>query len=125
MVGDWVLTDMMEQMQVCEIHEDEVMLDYNDMYDYADIEPIPLTPEILEKNGFNPVYEDKCVMKYIEIDKGNILLKIVIDMDIPSFSYVESNIMGRRYDGEIKYCHELQHALRLCGINKEIELLND
>ena len=62
-------------------------------------EPVPLTDEILKKNGF-------------EVKVG------------PSGKY-QLTIEGVncRVDFNIiEYVHELQHALRLCGIDKEIKL---
>lgn len=81
--------------------------------DIDDVEPIPLTPEILEKNGFkyNPFstgfYECKT-------EDGNIACTM---SNWWSF-YVNDNIIPNRFH----YVHELQHALKLCGIEKEIEL---
>ena len=51
-LGDWVLNEFGEIQQVREIREDKVMLDYRDLYDYSDIDPIPLTAKVLESNGF-------------------------------------------------------------------------
>ena len=119
MIGDWMLTDMLEQMQVCEIHEDDVMLDYNDMYDYADIQPILLTPKILERNGFK---RDEnwhwCLYDYYS--------KIVLyehSDTIWVFVYENTEFADLPCtQNVISYVHELQHALKLCGIDKEIEL---
>ena len=84
-----------------------------------DIRPIPLTPEILEKNGF---IRD---MFYGEWQ---------FDLDPFPFSVVQrennSWYLGREEYGiahnreiiDISHVHELQHAIRLCGIEKEIEL---
>lgn len=64
------------------------------------IEPIPLTPEILVKNGW--LHDDLCGVFH----NSNAFI-----------------ICGRLYpfsifDGvQISYVHELQHALRLCGLN--------
>ena len=53
MIGDWVYnTHNRKPEQVCEVREHMVMLDYNDLYDYDEIEPIPLASELLEQNGF-------------------------------------------------------------------------
>lgn len=71
-----------------------------------DIEPIPLTPEILEKNGF------------IRINAGVITYKLT--------KYLYWTPRGLEHElSEIPICHlnfvhELQHALKLCGIDKEI-----
>ena len=72
---------------------------------YRVIEPIPLTPEILEKNGWT---RDELCNEW--------------------FIHYGPNLFGKCpevtiFDGvSIKYVHELQHALRLCGIDKQIEL---
>lgn len=53
MLGDWVYnTHSRQNERVEEIGSGLVMLAYNDLYEYDEIEPIPLTPEILERNGF-------------------------------------------------------------------------
>ena len=85
-----------------------------------ELEPIPLTPEILEKNGFvqNPRSKSRrshqiCTDSvYISWWKGrlNILYK-------PFIGHSTNHL---NCDG--KFVHELQHALRLCGIEKEIVL---
>lgn len=74
-----------------------------------DLQPIPLTPEILEKNGFSDDYcnEDLC---YAESYGGDI-----IGIHING----KNGCMDEMY---FKFVHELQHALRLCGIKKEITL---
>lgn len=79
------------------------------------VEPIPLTPEILEKNGFVE-WRDKCYRwKYAE--------GIYISAD-----FIEeepwAHISNRCYSATpvCRYVHEFQHAMRLCGIEKEIEL---
>ncbi len=100
---------------------------------YDDIFPIPLTPEILEKNGFKKVQihgekqDDifQCFDGEIIIEVGiynpNFIL-IHYRYEIPDGinSGELSSIV--KVDGGKFYLHELQHALRLCGISKEIEL---
>ena len=86
------------------------------------LEPIPLTPEILEKNGFKHLdissTEDtinRFVWRY-STDSQNIDLsynKFTKDYMLDSF---------RIHMFPIIYVHELQHALRMGGIEKEIEL---
>ena len=73
-----------------------------------DLEPIPLTPEILEKNGFSENYRAHD-LSYAQ-SCGD-----VIGIHI----YGTNGLMEEMY---FKYVHELQHALRLCGIEKEIKL---
>ncbi len=82
----------------------------------AEITPIPLTPEILEENGFkkDPEYID-----------------IYWRPDCKKFCFVKENedwYFAFRAEGghicisECNYVHEFQHALRLCNIGKEIVL---
>ena len=74
-------------------------------------EPVPLTPEILEKNGFvkHETWDEwEHYTDRIFIDFTLLVDEDGFHLDIPN--------------ARIKYVHELQHALRLCGIEKEIEL---
>lgn len=78
-----------------------------------DFEPIPLTPEILEKNG---AHKNKLMgeQRHFEYWIDGFTMLAIYDAD---FSFQING--GAR---KIKYVHELQHALRLCGIEKEIVL---
>lgn len=93
------------------------------------IEPIPLTREILEKNGFTGGEYKSWTgdVWYLE-EEG--FRKIGLTM-----SRKESILWGEKIKPlypdsighkfavpNIKFVHQLQHALRLCGINKEIEI---
>lgn len=78
-----------------------------------DLEPIPLTEEILEKNGFE---KDRDYGYFIgQSNSGyyiyfnNNHLFIQAGYDAIEFAWCE-------------YVHELQHALKMCGIEKEIVL---
>lgn len=93
----------------------------------TDISEIPITPEILEKNGF-AVGKYKLPISDEEIDKfslsevGNEYVREVFLLPITmnctwSFSSVDGTCIP-----VIKYVHELQHALRLCGIEHDIIL---
>lgn len=114
MIGDWVYnTHNQQNEQVQEIGSGLVMLNYNDLYEYDEIEPIPLTPEILEKNGWMYIAEDKVF--YPENLKG----------ELPWIYYITdgTNDVFRMKDFcNLQYVHQLQHALRLCEIEKEIIL---
>lgn len=76
------------------------------------IEPIPLTPEILEKNEIDSVFKTRYKGFYLEYhaEAGMIML------------YVYNNGSFQPTGASFKYVHQLQHALRLCGIDKEIKL---
>ena len=117
MVGDWVYNTFNKQNErVQEIRDKGVMLDYNDIYEYDEIEPIPLTDAILKTNGFNreggASYwhegdRDACILYWSE-DKEQLVIGSPCDDCM-----VKMNV---------RYVHELQHAFRLVGIDKEIKL---
>lgn len=103
----------------------------------SEIEPIPLTPEILEKNGFQVTYptrvgptfgpkwdiREKKFSIHIEFaGNGTACLEIHNEL-APKNEYGAADLITycRDWAGEL-YVHELQHALRLCGIEKEIVL---
>ena len=113
MIGDWVCnTHNRKNERVAETRSESVMLYYNDLYEYDEIEPIPLTPEMLEKNGFNHEgisYVFGALQVTFDVDWG--------DLDNQISLYIENAL-----DMKIQYVHELQHMLRLFRIDKEIEL---
>ncbi len=130
MIGDWVLHDR-EPYQIRQLGIYGVDRDGEDypavcvgkpngvglIVERNEIEPILLIPEILEKNGF--------VLK--EEEKG------AYGVDIAPY-YTRDDVPFEVFcDGEpfaiwfkdpvnIKYVHQLQNAMRLCGIEKEIVL---
>lgn len=121
MIGDWVKSlkedHSGEYGQVIDIdHHDTVLLEYQCVNYYTDvehIEPIPLTPEILEKNGFT---------RYGQVYAN--LQQWVGKFGDKRKSFVQDIRTGEwgMNDVWINYVHELQHVLKLCKIEKEIEL---
>ena len=115
MIGGWVMnTYNQKPEQVREIRECMVMLDYNDLYDYDEIEPIPLTPEILEKNGF--------VLKEEEVGAYGVnIAPYYTRNDVPFEVFCDGEPFAIWFKDpvNIAFVHQLQHALRLCGIKKE------
>lgn len=92
--------------------------------DVASITPIPLTPEILEKNGF--IIKKKWAQRGSFGD--NPLIIWHLDDDPVTCDYRHELEIHDNATAKIhvrvpcEYVHELQHALRLCEIKKEIEL---
>lgn len=90
------------------------------------IKPIPLTPEILEKNGFNDTsfeanHKHKYVIHTNEYQLGYYpktnsfnIYKKGID------PFYTKDVFCCGFQNIVKYVHELQHALKLCKIDKEI-----
>lgn len=89
------------------------------------IEPIQLTKEILEKNGMKPFEIDKLTDKATAKwwhKSGDFFIKqyhFKHNGFNPSYSFGCHN--HTLIEG-IEYVHELQHALKLCKIEKEIKL---
>ena len=78
------------------------------------VEPIPLTLDILEKNGF----EEYDGLYRLDIAEG-----IFVNADFKSKEpFVSIHNTCYRATPICKYVDQLQHALRLCGIEKEIIL---
>ena len=79
-----------------------------------EVEPIPLTTEILEKNGFKE-YDG---LYRLDITEGTF-----VNVDFKSKEpFVSIHNTCYRATPICRYLHQLQHALRLCGIEKEIVL---
>lgn len=136
MVGNWVKIkgDYGKPLKITTIDDTYNSINYFDgdaegelTLQLNEIEPIPITPEILEKNGFirDPLWHhcDKDLDNYsisVQLGYANRIEYIKIaekgkDNVIPSER-------TKLYLTHIKYVHQLQHALRLCGIEKEIVL---
>lgn len=140
MIGDWVLQRYYEgeteegkkilskgcPMKVSAIYDTVIQtefpwLDERDerMYDEAELDElygVPITSEILERNGFRKLLTygtEKWVC-------DNFRLNVYDSGETWRFC-ADTN---RNEDSVIyiRFVHELQHALRLCGIEKEIEL---
>lgn len=75
------------------------------------LKPIPLIPETLEENGF---YNSNLVDDY-SIAKG-------IHYNVDSKQILFGFEYGTALEIKCEFVHELQHLLRLCGIEKEIIL---
>lgn len=132
MIGDWVQDRSGAKMKIMNIEYHCTRVLYNGeefilaCFEQANLRPIPLTPEILEKNGFNVkkysdgeyyadiMFEDRC--RRVEID-----YRYGVDIDVcvighnntPPFSRIET---------QVRYIHELQHIFKILKIDKEIAL---
>ena len=131
MIGDWVcvtknFTQKYHQIRALSNDEEDVLkgtyindygVECHSIFSMNDTQPIPLTPEILEKNGIKRDTNGRMFGEYFDEDKNG-FLEISVDCEGIwwSINYEEYHIL------RFKYVHELQHALRLCGIDKEIKL---
>ena len=104
-IGDWVEIDG-AATKVWYLSEDSEINDTT--YDW--VKPIPITPEILEKNGISKTYESDEYAVY----KGEGFNVTEYYTELWEFERHRNRLM-------IRNVHQLQHALRLAGVEKEIE----
>lgn len=125
MVGDWVMHANGTPMQVkrivfghfaCAENGGANCWEYNNKF-----KPIPLTPEILEKNGFKRENLITSYNHYIGIDNRVSLnddFYYINSRDVWSV-HVDSEDYCTIANCELTYLHELQNLLRICKINFE------
>ena len=119
MIGNWVL-DGTKYAQVTSITCDGIIeTTVNEKSNIELLEPIPITKEILEKNGFEEKREPERYIKSddyydVEIREYNDGLWILTLTDC-EFTLPHSQV-------HVSYVHQLQQALRLYGIPETIEL---
>lgn len=106
MIGDKVVVKVLSQIPNTYIPHTWTANDYSRD---IQVKPIPLTPEILEKNGW------KETEYWYEYKDGNTIIQ-----------YSLSNIWGIINGVEIEhfkceYVHQLQHLLRLCGLDELVD----
>ena len=145
MIGDWVLyigDDEPKPMYVNALTELNQVFLLNSKFDVSSwilvgakyITPIPLTPEILEKNGwYHGKFDGSYGRKAMRLD-GLHKDKLPDGVD-NALSFAQWSIDEKfeyhlldvyLWKGSvhlwIEYVHELQHVFKLCGIDKEIVL---
>lgn len=118
MIGDWVIVNSIPvKVEFIEDTDSITYMckEYGELLTTKNFNPIPLTMEILEKNGFakksNKAFRYADEEARIEMDfyRGNGLFNIT------KYLYLDDEITYSF--PEPYYIHELQHALRLCGQN--------
>ena len=142
MVGDWVIPHFFDSTlkpsKIVGIHYNSYKgKDYVDWVDcevwdelcFYDIEPIPLTPEILEKNGWKHEFDKKDYMvKYNLGEEGKncwmmwAMKEHNLDIQRQDEHLDVYNLKVSKVAIPCDYVHQLQHAMRICGIEKEIIL---
>lgn len=133
MVGDWVMVAQCVADAHFRHYPDKVESISKDLVGLASdgletildrINPIPLTEEILMKNGFSTGKTISgtelftCEVTHQLAGDGFEIQRITI---YPKWiCYIETATTAVRTG--ITYIHQLQHLLRLCSVEKEIEL---
>ena len=107
--------------KVVEIKTTHVGLMFKDgtsyLYNVNELEPIPLTDELLKKIGFN----SNNAGEYIKTI-GTVFLSIVRLSNCYYLTFIDYNMGNDLLDKPIKYLHQLQHELYDAGVELKIEL---
>lgn len=106
-IGDWV-----EWMgNKCKVDLPLLMTEYQDNADSNNVKPIPLTAEILEKNGFKKTTDEKYYMcdDYSELSAEEYSDSIWLIC----CSDIECNLPVQKI--MVSYINQLQQFLCLCG----------
>lgn len=106
----------------CKFEGEEVIIE--------DVSPIPLTAEILENSGIKKtprctfIYYKHWSMCYdiVEFEPITHILTIQIQRADQNAENITNSAYHLRCEFRINYVHELQHALRIFGIEKEVVL---
>ena len=120
MIGDWVLAQFINgdrYARISCIAIDCAVVSVGDReyeHDFDAVLPIPITEEMLKANGFENEtadfwklrVDDKPHHYSFRLNKGGV------------FGNEGYNMNCNIYTITISYVHELQHALRLCGLNE-------
>lgn len=128
MIGDWVHIPMLDDAtenyvcysQVRQLHDCDLDCYAFKELKYEEVKPIPLTAEILERNGFTHCITAPCgyyhapacdmfdILFHASEDTYEDTWHVEIFTDHNDNNFVLYNLC---------YVHELQNALRLCGLN--------
>ena len=88
------------------------------------IEGIPLTPEILEKNGFYDSYTKRYYKRFYSNGCFDIAISLVYrEIEVSKVCGAGTDCEEEEYGSSIVFgndicVHTLQHALRLCGLDE-------
>ena len=117
-IGDWVLVggnpikidELVEGIDTLSVYDDET----NEIKDYSydELTPIPLTEEILEKNG----WREKKSSEHIAYENGWYELFRVGQEGAWAFCHYDDFLTA------IQHTHELQHLLWALGMDDDLKI---
>lgn len=125
MKNEYITGDLVKYLsqvvKIVEIYQDDTCYLGNETIcsrqDCKDAEPIPLTPEILEKSGWK---HKKEFGEYWFIPRNKDYELLALDKVGEEWAiYIEENCSNFEY---IKFVHQLQHLLFGLGIKNEMEV---
>lgn len=127
MIGDWVYdTILCGNTKVIEITSNKIKGDIHEQsYPDSGFDPIPLTAEILEKNGF--VENDGSTSWKFETNSETLVTIYGVNEYHLSANIRDTHECGKGfrwllYNYTIFYVHQLQQILRVFRVEKTIEL---
>ena len=128
-IGDWVMnlyankpsrviglrTMFQDTYEIIAVSDDTQYMLIEDNKELHNFEPIPLTPEILEKNGFEELKDKSWVghNHHCHIQQHRSSWTLLANK--------RGFYRTIRFEG-LEFVHQLQNALRLAGVGKEIEV---
>ena len=128
MIGDWIsyIPEIAEgeDSYLGEPHNIQVDLSCLQKVDELIFAPIPLTPEILEKNGFYNLNTQWYCKKFLSNDCFDINISLVYkEIEVSKLYGVGADCEEVEYNSTIIFdndicVHQLQHALRLCELDE-------
>lgn len=133
MIGDWVRCTDHKPFRIIAIDTRDNLVVGDDGFevDIADLQPIPLTPEILEKN-FERVRHDRGIegrdyhdWDYYMNDEYYVVVDFCTDNpEDSSFLLCDNDLDGSECFGVVEYVHELQHIAKSlrCLLFDEIDI---
>ena len=128
MIGDWVLKDMnyseedpmytrpdYQPYQIQNGEDIDLACETNCIGDADVYQPIPLTPDILERTGFEKVQN----LLVLQWENGVYPSMIFVEYNPENYCLFINDMM---FPKPVRFLHELHHILIDCGIKKEIIL---
>ncbi len=128
MIGDWIYIEHTEDgvapyKELTQWTKED--FGFSDTFIKTHIYSVPLSPEILEKNGFKKQAFDGWEYDIRSKSGGDLVGLVLWRCDSPS-PHLRIDTFTRNYGNftsfDINYVHELQHCLKLVGIDKDIVL---
>lgn len=132
MIGDYItFSDVQNdsdcpKLKVAIIDKEDVYVSIDgdpalDLCDTKEFAGIPLTPEILEKNGFKECNKDTDGAIQYELGDESLGVDVWVNTE-PCLLGAWRKSYSMINELPISFVHELQHCLNLVGIRKNIEL---
>lgn len=124
--GDWVKyigNNSLTYVQIWQVRENFLFLESGyGMVNFSEVEPIPLTPEILErtKKWTKSKVSERTLLYHF--GKVNVMDVVDIKYDISGRFFYFAYFIYHENIMELKYVHQLQHLLFGLGLDSNFDL---